>query len=310
MKTVGIVIPIMNESGNVSRLVERIRAVFRQESMKDYECSILFVDDGSTDDTLSVVRAEAAAGKDVTYISLSRNFGHQNALKAGLDHAEGDCVISMDGDLQHPPELIPELVKAWEQGAQIVNTLRDDKNTSLFKKSTSLLFYRLINHLGGVHIEKGSADFRLMDRTVAEVLRNFTETPLFFRGLIPWLGFKTKNLHYSPDTRTWGTTKYTFKKMASFAIEGITSFSIKPLRLSIYLGALVSLFSFFYAAWAIYIRLFTAKAIEGWTSLIVIFSLMSGLQLILLGIFGEYLGKIFLAVKSRPHYIVREHNLD
>jgi dolichol-phosphate mannosyltransferase len=299
----------MNEAGNVFPLIERTKAVFANV-LKGYQAYFLFVDDGSTDDTLAVLRSAKQQYKDVHYLSLSRNFGHQNALKAGLDNARGNCVISMDGDLQHPPEFIPQLIEAWEDGFLVVNTIRKNINTGLFKRATSGLFYKTVNNMGDTSIVPGSADFRLLDRAVLDHLSGITEWPLFYRGLVPWLGFKTRYLSYNPELRTWGSTKYSIRKMISFALNGITSFSIKPLRIAIYLGLLISSFAFCYALYAVWTKVFTSKALEGWTSLAVLISFLSGLQLLILGIIGEYLGKLFIAQKKRPLYIIEERDCE
>ena len=300
---ISVVIPIMNEEGNVELLTERLKAVLGLYS--NYE--IIFVDDGSTDGTLFAIKQVYRADKRFKYLSFSRNFGHQNALKAGLDYAKGDCVISMDGDLQHPPELIPEMVAKWQEGYEVIYTLRqDDPKTGIFKKMTARLFYKLINRLADMEIEQGSADFRLLDRSVVEIVKNLQENPIFFRGLVRWLGFKQYGISYIPQERHWGKTKYSIGKMFKFAVTGITSFSVKPLNLATELGAIIALISFAYGIYAIYIKLFTDESITGWASLLCIISLIGGIQLVTIGVLGEYLGKMFMAQKRRPSYIVRE----
>ena len=300
---ISVVIPIMNEEGNVELLTERLKAVLGLYN--NYE--IIFVDDGSTDGTLFAIKQVNRADKRFKYLSFSRNFGHQNALKAGLDYAKGDCVISMDGDLQHPPELIPEMVAKWQEGYEVIYTLRqDDPKTGIFKKMTARLFYKLINRLADMEIEQGSADFRLLDRSVVEIVKNLQENPIFFRGLVRWLGFKQYGISYIPQERHWGKTKYSIGKMFKFAVTGITSFSVKPLNLATELGAIIALISFAYGIYAIYIKLFTDESITGWASLLCIISLIGGIQLVTIGVLGEYLGKMFMAQKRRPSYIVRE----
>ena len=223
---ISIVIPIMNESGNIEVLLDRISASL--QDLERYE--IIFVDDGSTDETLSLLKQYHSHNKRIQYLSFSRNFGHQNALKAGLHFANGDCVISLDGDLQHPPELIPELIDKWLSGYDVVYTIRkEDMHLSFLKRKTSHFFYKLMNIVSDVQLEEGSADYRLMDKYVVEVIKKLDEDSLFFRGITKWIGFKQCSIEYTPAQRTWGESKYPFKKMVRFAVQGITSFSIQPL---------------------------------------------------------------------------------
>lgn len=302
---VSVLIPIKNEEGNVSRLVTTLLAVLENSN---YE--IIFIDDGSTDNTLHHLKSLHTQNEKIHYLSFSRNFGHQSALRAGYHYASGDCVICMDGDLQHPPQLIPQMVEKWREGYDIVNTIRKDGATTGFiKKLTSSFFYTLMNRLSDIKIEKGSADFRLVDKHIVEVIRNFQESPIFFRGIISWLGFKQYAIEYIPDERTWGKTKYSFTRMLKFAVSGITSFSIKPLRLSAFTGLVVALFAFLYGLYAIYMKIFQNNTIPGWTSTLIVISFIGGIQLIMIGILGEYIGKLFIESKRRPDYIIREKSL-
>ena len=244
------------------------------------------------------------------FISFSRNFGHQNALKAGFDLAGGDCAICLDSDLQHPPPLIPELLEKWEEGYESVITKRIDHDSiSLFKKTTSKLFYRLTNRLSDVKLEDGVADFRLLDRKVLDALKNFSENQIFLRAVIQWLGFRQTTVEYQAAERVAGESKYTIKKMFSFALSGITAFSIKPLRFSIYLGSIIATLAFLYGAYALGIHIFTDRAIQGWTSILMSVLFIGGLNLLMLGIIGEYLGKMFIENKKRPNYIISETDL-
>lgn len=303
---VSIVIPSYNEEKNVLILAERLEKIL--SNYNDYE--IIFVDDGSKDNTLNNIKELHSKNNKIKYISFSRNFGHQSALKAGLDHATGDCVISMDGDGQHPPELIPELINRWIEGYDIVYTIRkESKKLSFFKRKTANFFYGLINKFSNIKIEKGAADFRLIDKNVVEVLKNFNEYFLFYRGLVSWLGFKQIGLEYIPADRLSGESKYTVRKMFIFAINGITSFSTVPLHISTILGVIISIFSFVYGIQAIILKIFTNQTISGWTSLMVGIFFLGGIQLIMLGIIGEYIGKIFIEVKRRPVYIIKEKSL-
>jgi len=246
---ISIVVPILNEEGNIELLIQKLTNILREYS--EYE--LLFVDDGSTDNTLGIIKEERKHNDRMHYISFSRNFGHQNALRAGLDFATGDCVISMDGDLQHPPDLIPKLIEKWQEGCDIVYTIRkDDPKSPYLKRKTAGIFYRIMNRLSDIKVEKGAADFRLMDRSVVEAIKAIKENNLFMRGMVSWLGFKQCGIEYMPEKRHWGKTKYTFKKMIKFAMEGITSFSIKPLRISTIVGYILAVLAFLYGIYDFY----------------------------------------------------------
>jgi len=305
-KKISVIIPVMNEEGNVHSISEGLENTFRI-IRHDYE--IIFIDDGSTDNTLSEIKAEGERNNKIFYMSFSKNFGHQYALKAGLDESRGDCVICMDGDMQHPPTLLPQMIEKWEEGYDIVYTVRKDhKEVPMLKRSTSNLFYNILNRLSDIELESGTADFRLTDRNVVNVLRNFTELDLFWRGLIKWVGFKQVSIEYQPLERRVGESKYTLKKMISFALKGITSFSTKPLTIAIYLGFAFSLLSLLYIPYAL-ISKYMGHVISGWASIIVTIAFFGGLQLMILGIIGTYLGKLFMQSKQRPHYIIKEKNL-
>lgn len=299
---VSIVIPAFNEEGNIRHLCDELQKVL--SAYADHE--LLFVDDGSRDGTLKLLQQLHAENKRIRYISLSRNFGHQLALKAGLDHADGDCVISMDGDMQHPPELIPEMIEKWKEGYEIVYTRRRiDTQLSFFKRKTSSLFYKFSNFLSDIKIEEGAADFRLLDKEVVNTIRRFNEPHLFLRGLVSWMGYRQYGISYSPHERFSGKTKYSLKKMIVFALNGITSFSVRPLKISVVAGFFISFLAMLYGLYAIYIGLFTDKVVSGWTSLLVTISFIGGLQLIVMGIIGIYLGQVFMQTKNRPNYIIR-----
>jgi dolichol-phosphate mannosyltransferase len=246
----------------------------------------------------------------INYIELSRNFGHQNALKAGLDMANGDCVISMDCDLQHPPELIPQFLEKWEDGYEIVYSVRRDSDSLTgFKRNTSKIFYSVINTMSDINLEAGTADFRLLDKKVISVFSNFSESEPFIRGLIKWLGFKQYAIEYTPGDRYSGKSHYTFKKMMGLALQGITSFSIKPLHTAVYLGFLFSVLSLLYIPYVVY-SFYSGTEIHGWASMIMTVVFFGGLQLIILGIIGIYIGKLFIQAKRRPNYIIRNTTLN
>ncbi len=305
-KTLSIVVPVCNERGNLPTLLDEI-----DKAIKDlpYTYSVIFVEDSSTDGTLEFIKEKAANNNHIFYISLTKSFGHQNALKAALDRTEADGVIMMDGDLQHPPALIPELIKKWEEGYDIVYTIRNDhQDIQYLKRKTSNMFYNIINNLSDIELEQGTADFRLMDHKVVRVFRTFTEADIFMRGLIKWMGFKQIGIEYTSAVRGAGVSKYTLKKMIRFALQGITSFSTKPLYIAAYLGLFFSLFSLLYIPY-ILISLIYGHIVSGWASMIATIAFFGGLQLMILGIIGLYLGKLFVQSKHRPHYIVKETNL-
>jgi dolichol-phosphate mannosyltransferase len=303
--TISVVAPAYNEAQNVPRLLERLEQVLRDS--EDWE--LIVVDDGSTDDTLSVIRELAALMPKLRYLSLTRNFGHQTALKAGLDHARGDCVISLDADLQHPPEMIPEMIRHWRSGFEVVNMVRSDVNVPLSKRLTSRFFYGLTNAISDYRIEPGSSDFRLLDQRVVEALRGVEERNIFLRGLIPWLGFRQTNLVYAQEQRAGGTSKYGVTSMLRLALRGITSSSLRPLHIATFVGALMSLFAALYAIYALWIKFYAGTALQGWTSVLISVLLIGGIQLLMLGVLGEYLGRALTEVKGRPAYVLREHNL-
>lgn len=306
MKHVSLVIPLYNEEGNIKILLAAIQYAF---TGLPYTYSVLLVDDGSKDQSLEVVREIAALDERINFISFSRNFGHQNALKAGFDKATGDCVISLDADMQHPPSLIPAMLQKWEEGYDVVYSVRKEgADISKFKKGSSNVFYRLMNWLSEVDVEVGTPDFRLVSRPVIEVLKNLNEYDLFYRGLVKWVGFKQVPIEYEQDERLSGISKYTFRKMMRLALQGITSFSIHPLYAAAYMGFFISLMSLLYLPYAIY-SYFFGYVISGWTSVIVTIAFFGGLQLTILGIIGIYLGKLFMQAKGRPLYIVKETNL-
>ena len=306
-KLVSIVLPAHNESGNVDIINERINSCFPHER---YDLEVIFVDDGSTDDTLQKIENLQHVNNGIFFIELSRNFGHQNALKAGLDSANGDCIISLDCDLQHPPELVCKLLEKWEQGFDIVYTRREEsENLSYLKRKTSNIFYSFVSWLSDIKIEKGTSDFRLIDRRVADVFSRFKENDLFIRGLIKWVGFKQIAIDYHPDDRQYGHSKYTFRKMVHFAFNGITSLSIRPLYLAVYLGFILSLLSFLYLPYVIWSYYYSGHYAYGWGSVILTVVFFSGLQLCVLGIIGIYIGKMFMQVKDRPVYIIKSTNL-
>ncbi|MDO4783076.1 MAG: glycosyltransferase family 2 protein [Capnocytophaga felis] len=308
-KKIDIVVPCYNENENILVLYDAIQAVFVREHLEKYDYTLIFVNDGSSDNTLEHLKKLSSQKENVKYLSFSRNFGHQLAVKAGLDHAFADAVISMDADLQHPPELIPKLIKEWEEGNQVVATIRTYPNDiSQKKKKTSKYFYKMLDVISDVKIKEGLADFRLLDKSVVEVIRSMEENEPFLRGIVPWVGFRQTYIPYVAQRRFSGETKYTVKKMLHLALVGVTAFSVKPLYFAVYLGFTFSLLSLLYIPYVIW-SFVSGTEISGWASLIMTVVFFGGLQLIILGIIGIYVGKIFKQTKSRPNYIISEKKL-
>lgn len=307
MHMISIVIPTFNEEGNVKTLFDKVKKNLGKEKFE-----IIFVDDGSTDNSLGIIKSMAIKNKEVKYLSFSRNFGHQAALRAGLKVTRGDAVISMDADLQHPPELLPKIIENWENGYEIVYTTRDDSKSEkvgIIRKSIGELFYKTINYLSGLSIDPGAADFRLLDRKVVDVINEFPEPNLFLRGLVNWIGFRSIAIDYVPAKRLSGKSKYSINKLFSLAINGITQFSVKPLRVSIIIGFIMAGAGLLYGVFALADYFISNHTTSGWTSLIIVILLTSGIQLIVLGIVGEYVGKTFLQTKERPDYILSDSNI-
>lgn len=307
-KSIAIVIPSYNEATNIDVLIHALNETIKNVN---YTFKFVFVDDGSSDKTVEILKEKSKEHQHVFYLELSRNFGHQNALKAGIDLVKNDvdAIISMDGDMQHPPKIISKLIEKWEEGYEVVYTIRgEDKKLSFIKNKTSNLFYTLMNKLSDIKFEPGTADFRLIDKKVAQVFSDFTENELFIRGIINWVGFKQFAVHYEPNERFSGKSKYTVGKMMRFAVQGITSFSTKPLSMAIILGVSLSLMAFmFYIAYVLY-SVYYGHVISGWASVITTVVFFGGLNLVVLGIIGVYIGKLFMQSKGRPNYLISSTN--
>lgn len=292
---------------------EVARECYRRLStaLEPYRYELVFVNDGSTDETLPILREFAATDKRVKIIDFSRNFGHQIAVTAGVDLAQGDAIVIIDADLQDPPELIPEMIELWQQGWEVVYAKRKArKGESAFKKFTASAFYRILRVLTDIDIPADTGDFRLIDRKVADAFRQMPERNRFIRGMVAWLGFRQVPLEYERDERFAGVTKYPLKKMLKLASNGILSFSTQPLRLVLQLGLAAVLVSFLLLVYAI-ISKATGHSSGGWASLMVTITFLGGVQLVSVGVLGQYLARMFEESKSRPLYIIRDTiNLD
>jgi len=299
-----IIIPMYNEEEVIQETYRRIKKVMGIAN-EPYE--LIFVNDGSKDNCAQMIEECSYWDESVKLIDLSRNFGHQVAITAGMDYALGDAVVIIDADLQDPPELILEMIAEWKKGYEVVYAKRvKRRGESLFKKWTASLFYRVLWYSTDISIPVDTGDFRLIDRKVCDQLKRLPEKNRFVRGLVSWVGFRQKAIEYEREERLAGETKYPLKRMIKLSLDGITSFSYKPLKLAGYLGALLSASGFLYLLYVLYLALFTESAVKGWASMIGITLTFNGFVLIMLGILGEYVGRIYDETKGRPLYIVQE----
>jgi glycosyltransferase involved in cell wall biosynthesis len=298
-----VVVPVYNEEAVVRETCKRLKAVM--DSLGEaYE--IIFVNDGSRDRTASIINEICETDPTIKFIDFSRNFGHQLAITAGMDYAAGEAVIVIDADLQDPPEIIPQMVQKWKEGFNVVYGKRlERRGETLFKKVTARLFYRLLRHLTDIDIPVDTGDFRLIDRNVCNALKLVNERSRYVRGIISWLGFRQTGVEFTREKRFAGETKYPLKKMLRFAFDAISSFSYKPLKLASYVGFFLSLFSFIYLLIVLYEGIFTDKTVPGWTSTLAVSLLFNGIVLIMLGIIGGYIGRIYDEAKGRPLYVIR-----
>jgi len=302
-----ILIPTYNEEEVLNRLYLRITEVINQ--IDSYEFEILFINDGSMDKSLSIMKDLRVKDERVSYVNLSRNFGKEISMIAGLDYAKGDAVIIMDADLQDPPELVPEMIKYWELGYDDVYAKRRSRSgESWLKKGTSSFFYKILQKFTKIDIQENTGDFRLLDRRCIEALKQLRETQRYTKGMFSWIGYNKKELLFDRDPRAAGETKWNYRNLINLAIEGITSFTIAPLRISSLFGFIISIFSFIYMIWIITKTLLYGKDVAGYPSLMTVMLFLGGIQLISLGIIGEYLGRIFNETKNRPLYFVDEYN--
>ena len=302
---VSVVVPCLNEEEVLAETLNQLDRMSRLPADCDFE--FIFVDDGSTDATIPLLRHAAERDARVRVICLARNFGQQIAASAGIDMARGDAVVLMDADLQDPPEVVAEMITLWRQGYDVVyGTRRSRRHDGPLKRVTASGFYLVINQLSEVPIPPDTGDFRLMSRPVVDVLRQMPERHRFLRGMVAWAGFRQTALSYDRPDRFAGKTKYPLRKMFRFAADGILSFSTKPLQISIALGMTAAFLALLGIAYALFMRIFTSTWVEGWTALMMAVLFLGGVQLISLGILGEYVGRIYSEVQRRPLYVVRE----
>jgi len=307
MKMVTILIPAYNEEEVLEKLYDRLTEVIA--SIKNYEFEILFVNDGSKDDTINIIKNYRERDKRISYVSLSRNFGKETAMIAGLDYAKGDAVVIIDADLQDPPELIPEMIKYWEDGYDDIYAKRRDRDgETWFKKWSSKTFYRILQGMTKIPIQKDTGDFRLLDRRCVEALKKLRETQRYTKGMFSWIGYNKKEILFDRDPRAAGKTKWNYFKLMDLAIEGITSFTTFPLRVSSFLGIGISFLAFIYMIIIIVKTLIYGEVVQGYPSLMVVLLFLGGAQLISIGIIGEYIGRIFNETKRRPLYFIDEYN--
>lgn len=304
MKLLSIVIPCFNEEKVIEETYRQLFSIFPKLGM---ETEVIFVNDGSVDNTMIKLSSIAKQSENVKVLSFSRNFGHQLAITAGMDYAKGDAIVIIDADLQDPIEVIIEMVDKWRQGFEVVYGKRiKRKGETLFKKLSAKMFYKILDKLSEKAIPSDAGDFRLIDRKVSNALKKVPERSRYVRGLIAWLGFKTTFVEFVREPRFAGETKYSFSKMLKLALDGIISFSYKPLRIASFLGSLISFISFLYLAYILYQGIFIKNAVSGWTSTMAVLLFLSGIILIILGIIGEYIARIYEEVKARPIYVIRE----
>lgn len=306
-KLITILIPTYNEEAVLNILYEKISNII--DSIKNYNFEILFINDGSTDSTLTTIKKLRLTDNRICYLNLSRNYGKEIAMIAGLDYSKGDAVIIMDADLQDPPELIPEMITYWEQGYDDVYAKRKTrKGESWLKKITSKLYYKTLQKVTKIKIQKDTGDFRLLDRRCVEALKQFRESQRYTKGLFSWIGYNKKEILYDREPRAAGKTKWNYKNLVNLSIDGITSFTTAPLRWSTIIGMLISLIGFIYMLIIIIKTITLGVDVPGYASTMVVILFIGGIQLIFLGIIGEYLGRAFYETKHRPIYFVDEYN--
>ena len=305
MKKVSILVPCYNEESSLPALYEALQELMASNNL--YEWEVLMVNDGSRDQTMEVIRELRAKDSRICYIDLSRNFGKENAMLAGFDHVTGDCTVIIDADLQDPPSLIPEMLKYWEEGYEDVYARRRSRGKeSWLRKKFSLLYYSMLQHMAKVDILQNVGDFRLLDRKCIEELKRLRESERYTKGLFCWIGFKKKEILFDRDDRQQGVSSFNFLKLLNLAIEGITSFTTSPLRISTILGMIISLVAFVYLCFILAKTVIYGDPVRGFPALMSVILFLGGVQLLSLGVIGEYLGRIFYETKNRPVYVIGE----
>ena len=305
MKKISILVPCHNEQENIEKLYDAL--VESIAKINGYQWEIVFVDDGSFDDTLSRIKQLRERDERVCFISLSRNFGKENAMLAGFDHITGDCVIIMDADLQHPPHLMAEMIKEWESGYDDVYAERLNRGKeSWLRKKLSMLYYRLLQRMAKVDVLPNVGDFRLLDRKCIDSLKKLRETQRYTKGLYCWIGFKKKKISFQQADREKGKSSFSYHRLFNLAIEGITSYTTAPLRISTVVGIVVSLVAFIYMCYVLVKTILYGEPVQGYPTLVILILFLGGVQLLSLGIIGEYLGRVFHETKNRPVYLISE----
>jgi glycosyltransferase involved in cell wall biosynthesis len=307
MKKISILIPCYNEEKSLPLLYPELVKLI--DSNPNYEWELMFVNDGSKDQTLELLRQLRQQDNRVNYVDLSRNFGKETAMLAGFDHVTGDCMVIIDADLQHPPTLIPEMIKWWEQGYDDVYAKRKSRGKeSWLRKQLSLTFYKILQRSSRFDVLQNVGDFRLLDRCCINALKKMRESERYTKGMYSWIGFKKKDVEFVQGDRIAGESSWHYKQLFSFAIDGITSFTTTPLRISTVIGFIVSLFAFLYMIVVFVKALIWGDPVQGYPTLVILILFLGGIQLLSLGIIGEYIGRIYNETKNRPDYIVREFN--
>jgi len=306
-KKISILIPCYNEAESLPLLVDELMRVVHNQ--KGYEWEILFVNDGSKDNTLQIIRQMRAKDERICYVDLSRNFGKEKAMLAGFDYVTGDCMIIMDADLQHPPDAIPKMLEEWKNGYDDVYGKRVSRGKeSWLRKTFSLLFYTLLQKLTRVEVLQNVGDFRLLDRSCINVLKQLREQERYTKGMFSWIGFAKKEVAFETHDRIAGKSSWRFTALLNLAIEGITSFTIAPLKISTFIGIIVAFLAFIYMIYIVIRTMLYGDPVQGYPTLIIVILFLGGLQLLAIGIIGEYLGRIFNETKNRPTYIAKEYN--
>jgi glycosyltransferase involved in cell wall biosynthesis len=306
-KLISILIPAYNEEEVLDMLYQRLGKLAQDNT--DYDFEFLFVNDGSRDRTLTMIQRYAKSDKRISYINLSRNFGKETAMIAGFDYVKGDAMVIIDADLQDPPELIPEMIKYWEEGYDDVFARRRTRaGESLLKKKTSELYYKILQSSTRIPIQIDTGDFRLLDRRCIEALKAFRESERYTKGMFSWIGYHKKEILYDRDPRAAGQTKWNYAKLINLAVDGITSFTTAPLRISTFIGSVVSFVAFVYIVYLVIRPLFGVSTGGGYSSLMAVILFLGGVQLLSLGVIGEYIGRIFNEAKQRPLYFVEEYH--